>query len=97
METKPGPAANWALPSGAATREDQMALAYRTAGELLQALARDRSPPASLSTTRLRVSRRLIQRSTPSLCATSTEHAPRLTMLMLRSRAASVGRCLDCR
>ena len=37
METKPSPAANRALPSGAATREDQMALAYRTAGELLQA------------------------------------------------------------
>jgi len=39
METKPRPAATAALPSGATTREDRMALTYRTAGELLQALA----------------------------------------------------------
>ena len=39
METKPRPAATAALPSGMRTREDQVGLAYRTAGELLQALA----------------------------------------------------------
>jgi amidase len=39
METKPRPAATAALPSGATTREDRMPLTYRTAGELLQALA----------------------------------------------------------
>jgi len=39
MEAKPRPAAAAALPSSATTRGDQVALAYRTAGELLQALA----------------------------------------------------------
>src|SRR6266851_436284 len=39
MESKPEPTANAALPSGAMARGDQVALAYRTAGELLRALA----------------------------------------------------------
>jgi amidase len=39
MESKPKHAANAALPSGAIAKGDQVALAYRTAGELLQALA----------------------------------------------------------
>jgi amidase len=39
MEAKPRPGTTEALPFGARTREDQVALAYRTAGELLQALA----------------------------------------------------------
>ena len=39
MQAKPRPATTAALPSGVRTREDQAALAYRTAGELLQALA----------------------------------------------------------
>lgn len=39
MEAKPRPATTAALPSGAKTREDQVAPANRTAGELLKALA----------------------------------------------------------
>ena len=39
MESKPKHAANAALPSGVIAKGDQVALAYRTAGELLQALA----------------------------------------------------------
>src|ERR1700730_10262445 len=39
MESKPKPTANAALRSGMRARGDQVALAYRTAGELLQALA----------------------------------------------------------
>jgi len=38
-ESKPKPAANAALPSGVMAKGDHVALAYRTAGELLQALA----------------------------------------------------------
>ena len=39
MESKPKPTANAALRSGMRARGDQVALAYRNAGELLQALA----------------------------------------------------------
>jgi amidase len=39
MESKPKPTDNAGLPSGVMARGDQVALAYRTAGELLQALA----------------------------------------------------------
>jgi hypothetical protein len=61
MEAKPRPATTAALPSGAKTREDQVAPANRTAGELLQALATRQISSRELSTTRLRASSRLIQ------------------------------------
>jgi hypothetical protein len=42
MESKPKPTDNAGLPSGVMARGDQVALAYRTAGELLQALVNRR-------------------------------------------------------